>query len=285
MVLVADFLLLLSTTAVASEPTRQGAEAFTEPYESIEVAASEPGRVRTVHVRRGSRVEAGALLLELDASVLEASRKVAAQRAGATARVEALRIDHQQKQRRYETIASLRRDGAVSPEELLSAESEMKIAALQVQAAIEELEQARLEVAEIEARVEQRRVRAPIAGIVTEVRREAGEFVSVSEPDVVTLVDLSRLRATFYLPTSEAVRLSEGYRAALLPAPGELADVAGPVAGVVEHIAPLTQADSGRVRVDVVIDNRLGQHRAGLRYMLSVDSTGPAAGNSEPTRR
>ena len=254
--------------AVLADGRHPLAEAFTEPFVSVEVAASEPGRIRRVHVKRGDRVQAGTLLMELDASVLEASRNVAAQRAGATARVEALRVDYVQKQRRHGTLASLRREGAVSPEELASAEAEMRIAELQVKAAEEELEQARLELTEIEARIEQRRVRAPIAGIVTDVHKEAGEFVAVTEPEVATLVDLSRLRATFYLPTADAVRLRENQAVALEPVGVSTERRSEPIAGSVEHIAPLTQADSGRVRVDVVIDNASGEHRSGLRYVL-----------------
>ena len=123
--------------------------------------------------------------------------------------------------------------------------------------------QNRLELAEIEARIEQRRVRAPIAGIVTDVITEPGEFVAATDPHVVTVVDLNRLRATFYLPTSATVVLTKEMPVTLQPLPD-----GSPVPATIEHIAPLTQADSGRVRVDVVIDNPAEKYRAGLRYTL-----------------
>lgn len=277
----------LLASAVA-DANRHGSEAFTEPYANIAVAASEPGRISAVHVRRGERVEAGVLLLELDASVLEASRNVAAQRVSATARIEALRVELAVKQRRLETVSALRRDGAVSAEELLTAESELRVAELQVRAAEEELDRYRLELAEIEARIEQRHVRAPCAGVVIEVNREAGEFVSASEPDVVTLVDLSRLRATFYVPTAMALQIGEGMTldVGTVSATG----VAGsPMPGIVEHVAPLTQADSGRVRVDIVIDNSTAQYRSGIRCLLEPpprqvgQSRGAAGASVNPT--
>lgn len=266
---------------VRADATRHALEAFTEPYQSIDVAAPEPGRIAGVLVQRGSVVAPGDLLLELDTSVLEAARRVAAQRAASTADLEAYRIDAGVKERRHQTMTALRREHAVTPEELLTAESEWRIAVLKVQAAQEELDRAALELAELEARLEQRRVRAPIAGVVTDVKREPGEFVSAAEPEVLTVVDLSRLRATFYVSTADALRLRTGARVTLeAPSPGVVTPVATAdpplLQGSVEHISPVTQADSGRVRVDVVIDNAAGRHRSGLRCLLRIES-GPVA--------
>ncbi|MCA8998642.1 MAG: efflux RND transporter periplasmic adaptor subunit [Planctomycetaceae bacterium] len=241
-------------------------EAFTEPYRTIDVAAAEPGRIAQVHIRRGSRVREGDLLVELDSSVLEASQKAAARRVANTARLEALKVDHQLKQRRYETLLALSREGAGTAEELLTSESEARIAELQIEAAREELEQAQLELAEIEARIEQRRIRAYFDGIVTEVRKDPGEFVSAVEPEVATIVDLSRLRITFYLPTSRVEPLEEGQGCKLT-----LVDGSRGFAGTVEYVGPLTQADSGRVRVDIVIENGNQDLRSGMRCLLIDD--------------
>lgn len=278
-------LCALGGSPVIGDQIRHGSEAFTEPYASIDIAASEPGRLTVVHIQRGDDVAAGSLLMELDTSVLEATRRVAAQRAENTARIEALRVDLVQKRRRHEALESLRRSGAASADELQSADTEMRIAELQVQAAEEEREQHELELREIEARIEQRRIRSPIAGVVTDLLREAGEFVSSSDPHVATLVDLSRLRATFYLPTPEALQLREGDAMVLQMIEREVDGRSLSMPGVIEHIAPLTQADSGRVRVDVVIDNGLGRYRSGIRCTLrsasqtasrSDDATDPA---------
>jgi RND family efflux transporter MFP subunit len=275
----------MASPAAAGDPLRHGTEAFTEPLVSIEVAASEAGRLAAVQVRRGDRVHAGQLLMELDTAVLTASRRVAAQRAGAVARIEALRVDHQQKQRRFDTLTGLLRDGAASAEELQSAESELRIAGHQLQAAEEERERYQLELDELETRIEQRRVRAPSAGIVTEVLRDPGEFVSTADLHVVTLVDLTKLRATFFLPTADAIRLAAGSAVEVEAA----ADAGGgrPVqmTGVIEHIAPLTLADSGRVRVDVVIDNADERYRSGVRCTLRTPAASPVAGRQPPMSR
>lgn len=245
-----------------TQPVRE-MEAFTEPFKVIELAAPEAGRLAVIHVQRGTRVKAGQLLVELDLQVQQAALKVAEQRASATARVEAMRVELGRKQRRSATLKELNIKGGGTAEELLNAEAEQQIAELNVRAAEEEIELHKLELKELEAQIEQRRVYSKIAGIVTEVPREVGEYVSSAEPHVITVVDLSRLRVTFFITTEKAVTLESGQHIAI-----HLSGRSQPVDGEIEYVGPLTQADSGRVRVDVVIDNARGELRSGLRCSM-----------------
>jgi RND family efflux transporter MFP subunit len=258
----------LASTQSSADPARHGNESFTEPFATIEVAASESGRLTSVSVARGDIVAAGTLLMELDASVLEASRRVASQEAESTSRLEALRIDEASKQRRYDTLKGLRA-GAATPEELLTAESDLRIAELQVRTEEESLERLKLELAEFEARIAQRQVRAPIDGIITEVLYDAGEFVASSEPHVATLVDLSRLRATFFVPTIAVQSLTEDANVRVwMQSANGVEETEIEVGGRVEYVGPLTQADSGRVRIDILIENPEGRYRSGVRVRL-----------------
>ncbi len=263
--LVALTLILAATVAGADDRPQalRAMEAFTEPFKVIDLAAPEAGRLASIHVQRGSRVKAGQLLVELDLQVQQAALKVAEQRAAVTARVEALRVEHNRKQRRYATLKELNRDGGGTADELLDAEAETQIAELNVQAAEEEIEQHKLELKELEAQIEQRRVYSKITGIVTEVPREVGEYVSSAEPHVITVVDLSRLRVTFFVPTETATSLDSGQQVAI-----QVNGRTQVVMGVIEYVGPITEADSGRVRVDVVIDNARGELRSGLRCSL-----------------
>ncbi len=262
-------LLNIAASAFAGDSVRsvQSLEAFTEPYRSIVVASPEPGRIAKLHVHRGSIVKAGDLLVELDTTVLAASRRIAEQRATTRAKVEAARVESEKKKRRYETLAALSNDGVGTPEELAEAEANARIAELGVTSAEEELQQYALELEEIITRIEQRRIRAEFDGIVTEIYRETSEFVSSVEPELVTLVDLSQLRAAFYLPTEDALKLSHGTTVGVKLIPADTT-----MRGTIEYIAPTTQAESGRVRVDVLIDNSSGAYRSGLRCTLTKQS-------------
>lgn len=273
--LIALTLIFVTTVdfAVGEEHRSQAdraMEAFTEPYRVIKLAAPEPGRIAVIHVQRGSRVEAGQLLVELDTQVQNASLRVAQQKASATARVNALKVESARKQRRYKTILELSHEGGGTPDELLDAEAEQQIAELNVHAAEEEIEQFKLELQQLEAQIEQRRIHSKIAGIVTEVPLEVGEFVSTAEPHVVTVVDLSQLRITFFIPTEVALTLETRQQLAI-----HISGRAQPVTGLIEYVGPVTQADSGRVRVDVVVDNARGELRSGLRCSMGKPSLRP----------
>lgn len=110
-------------------------------------------------------------------------------------------------------------------------------------------------------------------GVITDIHREVGEFVSAVEPQLATLVDLSRLRLSFFLDTQLALPLQEG-QAVKMQAVGTDAKLAG----TIEYVGPLTQADSGRVRVDVLVDNPTRQYRSGLRCRLLIDESSKVAG-------
>ena len=267
--------LVLSSLCVIGASRQSGPrvyEAFTQPKRIIKVAASESGRVAQVLTKRGDTVKQGDVLLVLDTQVLERSRDVAKARSENSAKLRSLQIDAKLKQDRQRKIQELYESGAGSVEENAKASADAEVAQLNVQAAIEEQNLNRLQLAEIEARIEQRRVRSPIDGIATEVLKEIGEFVALSEPQVFTVVQLNQLRATFFVHTDFATRLNVGQSLTLtLPTTrSETGRVLNAeVNAMVEHIGAVTQADSGRVRLDVLIDNRDSRYRSGVRCLLA----------------
>lgn len=239
-------------------------DAFAEPVQTIHLSASEPGRIDDVGVKRGDHVQNDTIVMRLDSKVLEASREIARLEAESTTQIDSLNIEYEIKRNRHEQVLKLLGKGAVSREEARRSEADAKIAELNRDAAIEKQKLAALRLAEIDGRIEQRCVRGQVSGLVIDVLREPGEYVSTADPHVATVVVLDQLRCTFFVSTAVA----DLYRA------GESVDVmmertgaSGErrVAGQVEYIAAVTQADSGRVRMDVLIENKDRQLRSGLR--------------------
>lgn len=251
-----------------SEMARHPYEGFTQPIRTIHVATGDSGRVADVRVRDGESVDAGQLLLELDYSILAASREVVITEANSTARIEALRVEHQVKARRLRKFQQLEADGLGSPEELIRAEADEQIAHFNLQFADEERKTNQLRIKEFDARIRSRQVYSPIAGIVFNVKRDLGEYVSPADPDVITVVDLSELRAVFYIPAVDATQYQTDDSVSLL-----LRDTGQQVKGVVEYISPIVKADSGRVEIRVLIDNEKRQFKSGLRCLLKVASS------------
>ncbi len=263
--------LLSSNVAAAGQSEREfdrhPYEGFTQPYRIIDVAASEPGRVAEVRIKRGDVVKRNQLLLRIDSSILETTRRIAEADAKASARIKALTVEHQAQKRRLEQYEALIESGRGSHEELLRAEADEQVALFNLQAANEDQLKRQLTLDEIEARIAARSVLSPINGIVTDVVQDVGEFVSAADPQIATVVDLQKLRATFFLPTSGAIALHPNHVVKL-----SFADSQKSVDAVVEYVGATTEAGSGRVRVDVLIENSKGTYRSGLRCLLDRNS-------------
>ena len=106
--------------------------------------------------------------------------------------------------------------------------------------------------------------------MVTDVPYETGEFVAASDPRIATIVDLKKLRATFYLPTTEAMTMRVVQSLFI-----KLTEVRQTAVGIVEYVGVETIADSGRVQVDVLIDNPEYKYRSGLRCQMVRSSLPP----------
>jgi RND family efflux transporter MFP subunit len=238
-------------------------ESFTKPFRVINVAASEAGRVATVDVRRGDTVAAGQQLLQLDSAILKATRDVVAAQAAGTARIDGMKVEHNLQVNRLKQFESLAKEGLGSSEELHRARADEQIALANLREAQEQQEQQRLKIVEIDVRLAARRVTSPIAGIVVDVKKEPGEFVSSADPEVAIVVDLARLRASFFLPTELADAYNESMPVRILLIESDMV-----VAGTIEHVSAITEAHSGSVRLDVVIENPAQELRSGVRCRL-----------------
>lgn len=261
--------LLITAAAfacAADEPNaarRHPFDGFTRPYRTIQVAAGDFGRVATVDVKPGERISTGERLLKLDTSVLEVSRLRAKINAESTAKVRSYSIELKLAERKLANLKSLSEATGASPEEIQRADADVQIAKANLDEARQKQEELQLALEEIEARISAREVRSPIDGIVTDVHYESGEYVPASAPDVATVVDLKWLRTTLFLPTLEALKLQPKTVLKL-----QLVETNQNVDAVVERVSKVTQANSGRVRVELVIDNSDGKYRSGLRSRL-----------------
>ncbi len=254
------FLLLLGANRI--DPKRS--EGFTEPYQTIDVAAAESGIVQDVRVELGQTVKKGEVLGTLDDDVLKASLEIAQLKANSTAAIEAATAELELKQQRLNALAEINRTGGGSRDEFSRAKADAELARAKLKLAEEMLATDRLEVKKIEVQLQRRMIRSPIDGVVTDIPRDPGEFVSLTEPKLFTVVRLDRLRAKFYVPAEQSVRFSKAQRVKLS---GQADDK--PLTGDVEFVSPVTHAESGLVRVDVILDNRDGRLRSGQRLTLA----------------
>ena len=210
---------------------------YTEPYKTITVSAAEAGVIKELPVEEGSIVKEGQILARLDVAQLEAELDIA-------------KIQTELQRTKVDRLEELARSQRAAKEELDRARADLKIR--------------EAEVRKIQAGIETRTMRSPVNGVVTEIKRDPSEAVSMSNPHVLTVVQIDRLIVNLFLPPKRVERLKVGGSAVLL-----LGESEQRMTALIEFISPVTDAASGTVRVKFVVDNSAGKLRSGVTALLA----------------
>lgn len=252
-------ILLLAASAGADAAEMVG---FTEPYRTVRVAAADSGIISRIVVREGTLVQKGQVLGELDHSVLKISLEISRKSAEAVGARQAAAAQVRLRREMLRKLNSLRTSRAASQEEVDRAAAELEVAEANLLSTQEALEIRQLEQHRVQAEIERRRIRSPIDGVVIHVFREPGEFTSPNDPDILTVVQLDPLLATFSVDSTQA----RGYQALrqtrVVFSSGDVAE------GTIEYVSPVTDAESGTVEIRVRIDNPDQRYRSGERCVL-----------------
>ena len=258
-------LLFFTTTVVADDALSRTSinEGFTEPEQTIRVAASDVGVLASVAVREGDRVRAGDPLCSLDTRLLRASLKAAQTRLASEGKVNSVQAKLRFRKNHLDQIKALREKTHASNLEVTDAELEVDLAQADLQIVLDERRAIEADLLKIQAQLDQRTIAAPIDGLVLEVPKQIGEAVTSSDSHVVTLVHLDRLRIRYFLTTARALRLTTGQQVFV-----SLPSIDKRATAVVDFISPVTDANSGTVCVELMLDNADGKYRAGLRCLL-----------------
>jgi membrane fusion protein, multidrug efflux system len=163
---------------------------------SSQVAADGLGRVRETFIERGSVVQAGDVLLQLDV------RSARLSRSEAFAQAEASRSQRDRAQRECERAERLLREGAIGRSEYDRQTAECSSSRWSSEAAI-----TRAEIAD--KALGDASVRAPFAGMVVERSVSIGEYVRPGTP-IARLVQVDPLRLELTIPESEISRVRAG---------------------------------------------------------------------------
>ncbi|MEX1317760.1 MAG: efflux RND transporter periplasmic adaptor subunit [Synechococcaceae cyanobacterium] len=232
--------LSVSTETVSASPFSSIVDTIStlEAIEEVQLASQADGRIRDLRVRQGSPVRAGQVVLVLDQ--VQARADVARLRAQA-------RTDQINAQR-YEFLA---RQGAVSAEQ----RDEFRLRAV---ASREELQA-------LEADLAFRDVRAPISGVVADLRVKVGDVIEANEP-FTRIVRNERLQARLEVPAVYAERVRPGQTVLLLDPESERELGRGRVGSV----DPLIDDASQFLLAKAEFDNAGGSLRSGQRSLTRL---------------
>lgn len=198
--------------------------------ERVDVATKYAGRIAELRVGEGSIVKKGDVLARIDttellaqlaaakAAVHRAHQSVARARADVTLREAELKLTEADLRRTSElsrtntaTLAELDRRTAQRDVSKAALEG-AKVAVEDAKAATEAAE---AQVAQIEATIADMTLKAPVSGRVEYRLAQAGEVVAAGGR-VLTLLDLSDVHMTIFLPTSQAGRVELGAEARIV---------------------------------------------------------------------
>lgn len=180
---------LITVQAAASSQVLE-LEALLEPQLQAVIAAQVPGRLRTLAVQAGDRVQADQLLARID------ERELAAGLAGGEAAVAQAQAALLQARQQAQRTRELQAQGFVSTAALDAAQAQLQAAEASVAAARAGRQQAAVARGFAE-------VRAPFAGLVRATHAEPGDLALPGKP-LLTVYAPDRLRAVLQVPLSQA---------------------------------------------------------------------------------
>ncbi|MGE0004474.1 MAG: efflux RND transporter periplasmic adaptor subunit [Parvibaculaceae bacterium] len=206
--------------------------------ESVQIAAETPGRVSEIKFTEGDVVEAGAVLITLDDSL------ITAQLADAEARLILAKAN-------YDRAVSLRKSGTASQTTLDTAKSELSIA----QAAYDL----------IKAQQEKLSIRAPFPGVLGFRTISPGAYVTAGTP-LVNLEKIDRLKVNFSVPEFYLSKLSVDQKIEIIAdaLPGTRFE------GQIYAIDPAIDVNGRAIRIKATLSNENGRLRPGLLARITV---------------
>ncbi|CAA0099960.1 Uncharacterised protein [Starkeya nomas] len=203
--------------------------------EQVLVSAKLAGRVAQVLVEEGQTVDAGEVVARMDTAELEAQlaggeaqvRRAEKSIAEAEASIAQRESQRTLAEQEYERASTLKERGFGTIQSLDIRQSELNVALAALKAAQASLDEAdaaadaaRAEVARIRSQIDDSTLKAPRRGRVEYKLVQSGEVVAAGAP-IVTLLDLSDVYMTVFVPARVAGRLALGDEARIVldPAP------------------------------------------------------------------
>jgi RND family efflux transporter MFP subunit len=198
----------------AAEPEREF-ECLIEPNMMIEVSSPVDGVIDSIEVDKADVVQAGQVLAQLEASVQRAQVEQARARAAMDGEIRAAEENVKFTRRKLKRIKDLYSSQAVAPQQKDEAETEARLASMELRKAKEDNRLAELELQKAIEALNQRTVRSPIEGVVVQRFLSPGE--SVKDKPILSIAQIDPLRVEVILPAKEFGTIDLGMQAEVRP--------------------------------------------------------------------
>ena len=249
----------------------------------VDVATKAAGRVETVLVKEGDMVEAGQVLAHIDGAVLRAvlhgaeagQRRAEDERNVSIAIAKQREAEHALEQKNLErwlqlaaknVISQYELDAAVTKEQ--TAKAVWEAAKAQITSAEAAIALAAAKIAKVKTDIADTILKSPRGGRVEYRLVEPGEVIPAGGK-VVTLLDITDVYMTFFLPTAQAGKVAIGADARIvldalpgLPIPAKVSFVSPTAQFTPKEVETHTEREKLMFRVKVKVDPELLKHYA-----------------------
>jgi HlyD family secretion protein len=249
----------------------------------VDVATKQPGRVEAVRVNEGDMVEAGQVLARMEAAMLraqlheaEAGKRRAEEERNVTVAV-AKQRENEYTLGKKDLARSLQlaKDKVIEPQQLdtdrtkeQTAQAVWEAAKAQVAGAEAAIELAAAKIEEVKADLADTVLKSPCGGRVEYKLVEPGEVIPAGGK-VVTLLDITDVYMTFFLPTDQAGKVAIGADARIvldalpgLPIPAKVSFVSPTAQFTPKEVETRTEREKLMFRVKVKVAPELLKHYA-----------------------
>ena len=195
-----------------------------EPNRIVTISAEIAGRIQEIPRQKGSRIQAGDLLVQLDASMLQPAFD------GASAQVDRDKIE-------FKRMTELVERDATPVQDLDNARSQLTMS------------QASL--GEIRARLKRSNIFSPCTGVLNDLPVEEGEYVLPGTP-VAEIVDAATVKVVVRVPERDVGFFAQGRKAQVS------VDSQGGqtvLEGAISFISELAHAQTRSTRMEIELDN------------------------------
>lgn len=261
------WIALIGFTALAlmaSNANGQGVDGFTEPFKRIELSSDESGAIVKLHYEAGDQIKQGDIIARLDDRAQELQLEIANHLASTTSQLVAAEKSLQKRQSILSRLRSLEAKGHASDSEVIRAEMELAIAEAKLLSAKEERVVRQIERRRAEVQLDRRTIKAPFDGVIAKVHRREGEFLSPLHPEIVSVVQVNRLLASFAVPSSQVSMFKPGTQFNISLGNGKIVEAR------VYRVGVETDAQSSTVEIKMVIENQELKYRSGDSCTLKI---------------
>jgi HlyD family secretion protein len=249
----------------------------------VDVATKQAGRVEAVLVKEGDMVEAGQVLAQIDAAVLraqlheaEAGKRRAEEERNVTIAIAKQReTEHALAKKDLDRSVQLAKEKVIEQKQLdadgtkeQTAKAVWEAAKAQVASAEAAIELAAAKIEEVKADIADTILKSPCGGRVEYKLVEPGEVIPAGGK-VVTLLDITDVYMTFFLPTVQAGKVAIGADARIvldalpgLPIPAKVSFVSPTAQFTPKEVETGTEREKLMFRLKVKVDPQLLKHYA-----------------------